>query len=363
MKIYIIYISIISFALVSCKKTKTENPAVKDIAEVVYASGTLIPFNSYKLYAQADGQISKILHNEGDVIQRGQALFIIDNNTQEAKNMAAKVTYENALTNFQNASPLLTEAINALNTAKIKLKNDSLNFFRLKGLFSQNIGTRVDLDRAEMAYEISANEVASQKQRIVKLRNQLEQDLSNARAQYVIASKDADNCVVSSIMSGKIYDVTKKEGELVRKNDILATIGQEKRAYVQLWIDEADIIRLQNNQEVLIKTDLVKNKIFKAKVVKIYPSLNTDNHSVKVDAEFTGEEPPLLANATIEANILIKTKKNALVIPKKLIKGTDSLKVIQNGKEEYIRIKQGIETTDEVEILSGLNAQTQIVSE
>ena len=109
--------------------------------------------------------------------------------------------------------------------------------------------------------------------------------------------------------------------------------------------------------------DLVKNKIFKAKVVKIYPSLNTDNHSVKVDAEFIGEEPPLLANATIEANILIKTKNNALVIPKKLIKGTDSLKVIQNGKEEYIRIKQGIETTDEVEILSGLNAQTQIVSE
>ncbi len=363
MKLSYLFSLLILFLFTACKKQKTTQAIIKDVTEVVYASGTLVPVNSYKIYSQADGQIAKILVSEGEVVRKGQTILIIDNSSQEAKNDASKVMYENALYNYQNGSPFIQEAENILKNLKTKNKNDSVQFFRLKALFAQNIGTKNDLEKAEMAYSLSSNEINTQQQRILKLKLQLEQELKNAKAQYISTSKEANNCLLTSLINGKVYDITKKEGELVRRNDIIASVGQSNTSYVQLWIDEADLLKVKFDQKVLVKTDVDKNKIFFAKISKIYPSLNLDNHSIKVEAVFEKEEPILLANATVEANIIIQEKKNALLIPKKLVLKNDSVQISNNGKIEKVKIKPGIETTEFVEVLEGIDTKTVLIAE
>jgi multidrug efflux pump subunit AcrA (membrane-fusion protein) len=247
-----------------------------------------------------------------------------------------------------------------LSTAKYKMENDSINHLRFKNLWDQNATTKIEYDRASLAYRVSSNEYQAQKERLEKLKDQLTLELKNAHAQYTISTIDANNYTIKSNLHGKIYEIYKKPGEVIRRNDAIALVGQSDDFYLQLWIDESDVTKVKQGQELLVKTDLYKDTVFTARITKIYPSLNQDNRSVRVDAEFAGRLPSVVANATAEANIIIQKKDKALTIPKSYLIGTDSILVIVNGETKMIRINKGIETSDYVEIISGITSETEI---
>ncbi|HAI75480.1 MAG TPA: RND transporter, partial [Microscillaceae bacterium] len=113
-------------------------------------------------------------------------------------------------------------------------------------------------------------------------------------------------------------------------------------------------------QEILVKVDVFKGKLFKAKITKIYRMLDKQNQSFRVDAEFTEDYPKGLAGLTVEANIIVRQKPKALAIPKEYLVGEDSVWVKKGSKIEKVKIQKGVENYDFVEVLQGLGPQDEI---
>ena len=103
--------------------------------------------------------------------------------------------------------------------------------------------------------------------------------------------------------------------------------------------------------------DSYKGKAFEATVDKIYPIMDVRSRTFKIEAHFTNPPAKLYPNLTAEANIIIKTKKETLTIPRSYL--VDNQYVLVNGDEKR-KVKIGLSDYQHVEILDGLTAEETI---
>ncbi len=348
---------------VSCKKAiETAKPEYRALTEAVYASGTIAPRGEYKVYAMADGVITRRAVDEGSVVKTGDVLFRIDNDEQAARMNAARDVYRTAESNYNATSPALAESESALRSAQSKYSNDSLQFARVSDLFASKAMTQADYDKAKLAFQVSHNDFTAAKQRYERTKRQLYVDMQNAQSQFKVSAKQESNALVKSSSDGMVYEAYKQQGEAVRRNDPLALIGSERDVYIKLSVDELDIQKIRVGQEVLVKIDVYQDRTFKARVEKIYPMLMKQDQSFRVDAAFVDGLPERFVGVTAEANIIISRKERALVIPKALLLNGDSVLVKNaDGNAAKVKIRKGAENYDVVEILSGLSDSSQLV--
>jgi multidrug efflux pump subunit AcrA (membrane-fusion protein) len=272
-------------------KKQTARPEYRLLTEAVYASGNLLPQHEYKVFAQTDGVLLRKTVEEGDSVSIGQTLFELENDKQNIRSRNALEQYRIARNNALQHSPVLQELEAALASASARWHNDSVNHVRYKNLLENKATTRIDYDRASLAYQTSKNEYISLKNRYEKTRTQLQLDLQNAQAQYKLNVEQSADYAIKSHINGIVYEIYKETGELVKPNEPIALLGDPSQVYLKLTVDELDINRVKKGQEVLVKIDTYKNKVFQARISKIYPMLNERNQSFRVDAEFTEEVP------------------------------------------------------------------------
>ena len=107
--------------LSSCKnKTKEVQPSARLLTEAVYASGTLVPENEYKVVAATDGFLQNALVKEGDTVKKGQLLFTLNNDNQQAQvNAAAGVVNKTRPVTALN-SPAVKDIENRLAAARVR---------------------------------------------------------------------------------------------------------------------------------------------------------------------------------------------------------------------------------------------------
>ena len=358
MKVKLFLIAAIFF---SCNREKTLKPQIKSFVESVYASGKILPEEGHKIFAMNDGILSTQLVQEGEEVKEGQIIFRIENVAQDARLKVAKESYKLASENLGNNSPVLQEALNQLYNAREKLTNDSINYERIKGLITENIGTKVEFDRAQLAYNMSKNDYQAAKKRYLKLKNQLYLELQNSKSQYKISEQDLSYNQVKSDLDGLLYEVYKKPGEAVRRGEAVVFVGRKANMYLQMWIDEEDVSIVKPGQKAIVTLDMFKDQYFEAEITKVYPVLNAENQSIKVEAVFKSTMPPIVSNASAEANIIIQEKQKALALPKTAIISADSVLIKTENGSKKIKIKKGIESPDFVEVVSGIDANTVVI--
>ena len=347
---------------ISCGNNhETIHPEYRVLTEAVYASGNLYPANEYKVSANADGFLTQRLVNAGDRVFKDQLLFAIENDMQQIKANSSALIYKQALDNYHDGSPALAELKLAINSAGEKLKNDSINFSRYQNLFRQNAVSKVEFDKAKLTFTISGNELKQRKDSYQKLKNQLFVELQQAESNYRVNFKDANNYLVKSRINAMVFDVYKEPGEAIRRNEPIALLGDAEKSYLKLQVDELDIPRILVGQKVLVKLDIDKNKIYEARVSKVYPKLNVEDQSFRVDAEFIGASPKNLYGLTVEANIILHDRVKRLTIPKTALAGTDSVWTKIDGEEKKVVIKTGIENFEFVEIKGGITTSSEII--
>ena len=347
--------------LISCEHKIVIHPQRKDIVETVYASGKIIADSEYTVLAQSAGTIERKLVKEGDSVKSHQVLFIISHDAQVSKLAAAEAALEEARTNLSRESGILRDLRLSVENAQAKLTNDSLQYVRLKNLWSENIGSKSNVDNAYSTYLTSMNLKKSAEEKYTSTLNDLNVSLQNAKSQVSTARTELNNYLVRSQDNGTVYQTYREEGETVRLNDALALLGKTTRRIIRLAVDQQDIDKIRLGQEVLVKTDITGNNIYHATILRIYPTMNEADQTFRSDAVFNDDILQRFIHSSVEANIIIQTKKNALVVPSNAFPSTDSLQVRENGRIKLIGVKTGIRSLDETEIVSGVNEASQII--
>ena len=129
--------------------------------------------------------------------------------------------------------------------------------------------------------------------------------------------------------------------------------------YAKLYVDETNLSKLKQGQEVALQLNTEKDKTYKARISQILPAFDNVSRSFTVKAYFAKIPDMSFIGTQLEANIIIGTKKNALVIPSSYLNYGNTVILVED--EKNIIVKTGIVSSEWVEITGGLSAE-QIIT-
>ena len=161
-------------ALTACtSEVEKVQPTKTTITESVYSSVTIQPDSLYGVFSIVNGILDRNLVEEGDLVSRGTALAQIINSNPELNVENAKLSYILAQQNYSGSAAVLSSLEKEINNAMLRLRNDSINYFRQKNLWEQKIGSKSEFENRKLAFELSSNSVQILKDNYTRTRNEL----------------------------------------------------------------------------------------------------------------------------------------------------------------------------------------------
>ncbi len=351
MKSYHILLLAPLLALVSCGHKNELKPVRKNIVDAVFASGHTENNNQYTVMANAEGYIQTSYVVEGDTVKNGQHLFRILNNVQETQVKNAVTNLDFARMNAAAGSPQISQFEVQIDQARHKLTVDSANFQRYARLVKTQAVSTSDFENAQLSFHNSQTSLKVLQKNLADLQRNLNLNVENAKAQYQIQRENNDFYELSSQAAGIVMNLAKKTGDYVKKGDAIATLGTGG-VIIKLDIAEDDIGRVKVGQQVLISLNSDKDKTYGAVITRIYPAFNSTDQSFIAEAAFKKIPVHMLNGTQLQANIIIQTKKNALVIPSYFLINDDE--VLLKGSREKHKITAGIRTLEWTDITGGI---------
>lgn len=294
--------------------------------------------------------------SDGDSVKIGTPILSISNEAQKLNKENAELAA--AFSDINANQGKLNDAQLAVDLAKNKTKVDSALFFRQKNLWQQQIGTKVELEQRELAYQNSKNVYYSSVVRYNDLKRQLNFSSSQSKKNLLIADKLQSDYVLKSEINGIIYSLTKSKGEIVGAQTPIAIIGDAGKFILEMQVDEYDILKIKKGLTVLVTLESYNGKVFEALVTKINPLMNERSKTFLVEAEFLKQPEILYPNISFEANIVINSKEKAILIPRDYLLN-DSFVVKPNG--DKIAVKTGLKDYQKIEIISGINKSQELI--
>lgn len=343
--------------LIACgKKEETILPTEGPITESIYASGILKSQDQYQAFVTVNGIIEHILVKEGDVVRVGQPILQLSSETQKMSTENAQIA-----ANFADKAAnqgKLNEAQNVIETSFQKFKLDSSIYARQKNLWAQQVGTRIDLEQKEMAFQNSKTNYLSSIQRYRDLKRQISFSADQSKKSVEISSHLQQDFTLRSKMNGVVFSISKNKGELVSPQMPIAVIGNPEAFGLEMQVDENDILQLSLGQRIIVRLDSYKNEVFEAAVTKIYPYMNERSKTFLVEAKFSKAPKKLFPFMNFEANIILQTKEKALLVPRNYLIG-DSLITLKGGEKRKVKI--GLKDFQQAEIIQGLTKTDELV--
>lgn len=138
-------------------------------------------------------------------------------------------------------------------------------------------------------------------------KNAVEYTLEQAKNNYEISKSQQDKSNIFAFTEGTIQSVNFNPGEYLTPGSSIATISDDQNLWVKIYVPESELPKIKIDQEVLLKSDFLEDKIVNGKIIYICP-----------EAEFT----PM--------NIVTKKDRMKLVYEVK-VKILDNLDVVKSG--------------------------------
>lgn len=337
--------------IAACNRNNEQviQPIVQDITESVYASGLIKSKNQYQVFATVPGIIAENLVTEGDTVRKGDVIMKLVNDKSQlsAENAQLAARYSSEASNADRLNELQVN----IDLARDKMVQDSILFQRQANLWKQEIGTRNELEQRELAWKNSKTAYEAALLRYKNLRRDIDFAARQSRKNLQISNAVNDDYLVKASQNGRVYNILKEPGESVNPQTPVAVIGATDEFILELQVDEYDIAKVKPGQKVFVSMDVYKGRVFEAIITRILPIMNERSRSFQVEAIFNTLPPQLYPNLTVEANILISTKKDAITIPRNYLL-PDTTVILENGEQR--KVVTGLKDYQRVEITQGI---------
>lgn len=340
----------LTIVLSACQQPETTLPVRKTIEDAVFASGYMEQENIYTVSAKADGILLSFSIEEGDAVQKGDLIAVIENDIQHNQLRDALVVYEDAASNASPDSPQLQHLQTQIKQAQEQLAFDRENYARYKQLREKNSIAQLDFEKVELQYQNAQANLKALESNYEDVFNSLKLSEQRSLVQVQTQRSLLQDYQLSTEQAGQVIQVFKKQGELVRKGEPIARIGSGEYL-IKLFVAEDDITKVEMKQSVAIHINTYPNELYSASITKIYPSFDEAEQSYLVEARFQQFPEKLFSGTQLQANIEIGRRENVLVIPSSYI-SKGSIVKLENGEEK--QIETGSKNERITEVVSGL---------
>lgn len=384
----------------------TEHALVKDIIEIVSATGKVQPETELKISSDVSGEITEMMVKEGDQVKKGTLLCRIRPDLYVSAFERVNASVNTTKANLQSAQAQLEQA-------RAALANNESVFNRNKKLLSQNAISQQDFEAVKAQYEgAKANVLALEagvnagQFNIQSSEAALKEANTNLEKTYIYSPVDATVSKLSVEKGERVVGVSGMAGtEILR----LANLNEME---VSVEVNENDIIKVHKNDTALIEVDAYMDKKFKGIVTEIANSANSSGISIDQVTNFVvkirmlRESYGYLVNQKnlipfrpgMSASVDIQTRRVSKVVAipiqavttrnadslmnesefedrdlkvkndneeKELKKTEEKIKeyvfLLDNGMSKRAEVVTGIQDNDYIEIVSGLKKGQEVI--
>lgn len=342
------------------------------------SSGTIKADRAAKISSRINGRVTRVGFNEGDTVKIGEELIALETEEAsvnikmvEANLSLAKVRYEQAKAAFEVEKKLVNSKIQETEANR---KEASASLRRAQDMTRQGIISDQQMDTAvrnyDVAYAAYESALASKEGIVLKEKEMLaaKTEVEHLEESLRIAVIQKDYLKIAAPFNGIVSFKQVEVGEMVLPGVALAEIVDNNSLYVHVPVDEADIYKIHEGQEVKITVDAFPGTEFVGKIYEISPIVSEDKlegRTVTIKVSIDQHKEKLRPGMSCDVEILIDKIPDALLIPTNLLMGRGEKKyvfVIENGgvKKRYLRL--GLSNWDFTVVKDGLREGEEIIS-
>ena len=280
-------------------RVQVATSVIKNVDQTEVYTSTVQAFVKNNIAPQSGGRISKIYVEVGDFVKKGQVVAEMD------KTQLAQI--------------------------ELQLKNNEIEYNRLKGLFDAGGLSQSDLDAIEMAYNVSKT------------------NYDNLLENSVLVSP------IDGVISARNYDA----GDMYTMSQPRYTVEQIVPVKMLVGISEVDYTKVKKGDSVEIVADAIPGKTFYGKVNRIYPTIDpmtrTFTVEVVVDNSYKTLRPGMFVRATVNFVTMQSVVVPDLAIVKQTGSGERFVYVVNaDNTVKLTPVKLGRRIETEYEVLEGL---------
>ena len=271
--------------------------------------GSMEAVERVRVIARVSGRMESAAFQEGDIVNKGDLLFNIEETEYVANLRAARAQ-------AVSSESLIKQYEAKINEINAKIRYAETNYKRFKQLYENNkASSEDDVDNALSTYESEKAQLEAAKATLTDAQGQLEL----AKAKVDLAEFDLSHTKIHSPIKGRIGRLSFTPGNYITPTDgALVTIAQMDPIYIRFSISETDFVSLFGCPNTLCETTslqvlLADNTPYPGKgKIKFIDNQITKLDTLQVWAEF--ENPDGLLNPGGIAKVIL-TKPGEKELP------------------------------------------------
>lgn len=261
--------------------------------------------------ARVDGDVVKILVEEGDVVAKGDILARLDGQRLKLEMLSAKA-----------------------NLDRVRGEYERLRELRERNLVSATMydGLRYDVDALEAAYRLAA-------------------------LNYEYAA-------IRAPISGVVSERTVKLGENIAAGEVAFRVTDTRELLAYLQIPQTELAKFQEQHTATLFVDSLPGDRFEARIVRVSPTIDTRNGTFRATAAIDNASGMLAPGMFARFTIAYEEHEDVVIVPAESLVIEDNetiIYVVANGEVDKRIIETGVQSNGRVEVLQGLDVNEEVV--
>jgi len=294
-----------AFRQLAGARTELVKVTRRDVVQSVVASGRVATPNRVDIGVQVTGTVEAVPVAEGDTVEAGRALIVLEAREARANEAQAKATFDNARAQLE----------------------------RNRRLQAQGFLGKSALDDAVRNFEVART------------------SLEAARAKLAYAT-------IRAPVAGTLIARDVEKGESVQPGKVLLVLAPAGETQIVLQIDERNLSRLKLGQKALASADAYPAQRFPAELVYINPGVDAQRGTVEVKLRVPSPPDYLRQDMTASADIEVERHAAALALAAEAVRDESGpapwVLVVRDGRAQRQPVRLGLRGEGSVEIVEGL---------
>jgi HlyD family secretion protein len=333
------------YFLFACGTKKVETKLVAaargDIQEKALAVGTIEPEKEIKVKSIIPGIVAEVLFKVGDAVKVGVPLFKISPNP-------TPLEYVETRRNMELAQVTMG-----------KLKGD---WTRQLELYQSNLVSKSEMEATEGAYREAELRYKTSAERLELLE----------KGRIRMANRDI-NSLINSPIAGIVLSQSVFQGDPVvpltnfQPGTEMCSLADMASLLFKGTVDEIDVGKIRDGMAADIQIGALPDAKIPGRVDRIFPKAKKEGNATLFDIWILiepAEGTTLRAGFSATASILIRERKQVVLIPERLVlfEGGKKLVEVPDGETtKKVEVKTGLSDGLNIEVLEGLKEGDKVV--
>jgi len=331
------------------------------LSNTLSIAGEFLPYQEVELHAKVAGYIRNINVDIGDRVHTGQVLAVLEIPELIAQLQAASAAVRHSqeeITHAQNEVSRAEADHAALHAAATRLKQASE---ARPGLIAEQ-----ELDDATARDRSAEAQVEAAKSALAASRQQLE--VSQADHQHYAALSEYSR--ITAPFDGVVTWRYADTGSLIQagtsnvSSEPVVKLSQVNVLRLRIPVPESLAANVRDGELADIRVKAT-DEHFSGKIIRSTDSLDRSTRTMQVEVDVPNRDYKLTPGMYADVSLQIQNEPNALTLPLQAInRGEDKTTVLLVNSQDHVEereIHTGIEGSNRIQILSGLNEGDRVI--